>query len=219
MVVIMAILLRLWAAASAALLYGVLALALAAAQTTATPCDVVEPDLLAISWRTPCDDGRWLFDSETGSCRIWDWHPAPEDTATWSGACRSGRREGRGVVQWFEHGRPIDRFEGIFRRSKREGYGRYDWPTGERFHGTYVDDFPNGQGTAIIDGESFAGIWRRGCLMHGGKRIAIGVPLVACDGRPVAESARDARRHDEPLLNRSIPRNRVADETCDRAIE
>jgi hypothetical protein len=33
-------------------------------------------------------------------------------------------------VQWFEHGRPIDRFEGVYRRGKREGFGRYDWPTG-----------------------------------------------------------------------------------------
>jgi hypothetical protein len=50
--------------------------------------------------------------------------------------------------------------------------------------------------------------------MHGGKRIAIGVPLAACDGRPIAESARDARRHDESLLNKSIPWNRVAGKTA-----
>jgi MORN repeat len=53
-------------------------------------------------------------------------------------------------VQWFEHGRPIDRFEGVYRRGKREGFGRYDWPTGERFEGTYADDLPTGRG-ALAD--------------------------------------------------------------------
>ena len=69
------------------------------------------------------------------------------------------------------------------RRGKREGFGRYDWPTGERFEGTYADDLPNGRGTVTIDGVSFSGTWRRGCLVLGDKRIAIGVPLGTCGGR------------------------------------
>lgn len=193
----MAIFRGLRAATGAALACGLLAptLVVAAAQTRIQPCDVVEPDSLAISWTTPCDDGRWLLDPQTG-CRLWDWHPAPEDTATWSGACRSGRKEGRGVVQWFEHGRPIDRFEGLFRRGKREGFGRYNWATGESFEGTYSDDLPNGPGTVTIDGVSFAGTWRGGCLSQGGKRIAIGVPIAACGSGRVAESAPGAGPRD-----------------------
>ena len=127
-------------------------------------------------------------------CRLWDWHPAPEDTATWSGACLSGRKEGHGVVQWYEHGRPIDRFEGVFRRGKREGFGRYDWPAGQRYQGTYETDLPNGQGTVTIDGVSFAGAWRRGCLVHGDKLIAIGIPLSTCGRgkRPMSKAPRPA---------------------------
>jgi hypothetical protein len=194
----MAILRGLRAATGAAVVCGVLApvLIAAAAQARAKPCDVVEPDSLAISWMTPCDDGRWLLDPRSG-CRLWDWHPAPEDTATWSGACPSGRKDGRGVVQWFEHGRPIDRFEGVYRRSKRYGFGRYDWPTGERFEGTYADDLPNGPGTVTIDGASFAGTWHGGCLAHSSKRIAIGVPIAACGGGPLAQSPRSTGRHDQ----------------------
>ena len=45
----------------------------------------------------------------------------PEDTATWSGSCPRGLKEGAGAVQWFEHGRPIDRFEGVFERGRRKG--------------------------------------------------------------------------------------------------
>jgi hypothetical protein len=71
-----------------------MALTMAAAQR-AKPCDVMEPDSLGISWMAPCDEGRWLFDPQSG-CQMWDWHPAPEDTSTWTGACPAGRKEGRG---------------------------------------------------------------------------------------------------------------------------
>ena len=182
-IVIMAMLRGLRLATGAAAACGLLALALTVATAQrAKPCDVVEPDSLGISWTAPCDEGRWLLDPQSG-CRIWDWHPAPEDTSTWTGTCTVGRKEKGGVVQWFEHGRPIDRFEGTYRRGKRQGFGRYDWPTGERFEGTYADDLPNGRGTVTIDGVSFSGTWRRGCLVLGDKRIAIGVPLGTCGGR------------------------------------
>ena len=98
----------------------VLALTLAATATLARDCNVVEPDSLQINWTAPCEDGSWLLDPKTG-CRLWDWNPAPEDTATWSGSCPRGLKEGAGAVQWFEHGRPIDRFEGVLRARKAEG--------------------------------------------------------------------------------------------------
>jgi hypothetical protein len=168
-------------AATCGLLLLAPALGLAAAEIRAESCEVGQPDSLQINWTAPCQDGSWDLDPQAG-CRLWDWRPDPEDTATWSGACRSGRKEGRGVVQWYEHGRPIDRFEGVFQRDTREGFGRYDWPAGQRYQGTYLADLPNGQGTVTIDGASFAGTWRRGCLARGDKRIAIGVPLSTCGG-------------------------------------
>ena len=164
----------------AAMARGLLALALTVvAAEPGKPCDIMEPDSLGISWTTPCDEGRWLLDPQSG-CRMWDWHPEPEDTSTWTGACPGEEKAGRGVVQWFEHGRLIDRFEGVYRGGKREGFGRYDWPTGDRFEGTYADDLPNGRGTVTIDGMSFSGNWRHGCLVLGDKRIAIGVLLSTC---------------------------------------
>jgi hypothetical protein len=159
----------------------VLALTLASTATSAQECHVVEPDSLQISWTTPCEEGSWLFDPQAG-CRVWDWHPEPGDTATWSGSCPFGRKEGRGAVQWFEHGHPIDRFAGFFQRGKREGFGRYEWPTGEMFEGTFEDDLPNGNGTITIDRQTFTGTWRTGCLTQNDKVIAIGVPLSTCAG-------------------------------------
>lgn len=166
-------------AATCALLLLMPAMALAVAEIRAESCDVTNPDSLAINWAAPCRDGSWDLDPR-GGCRLWDWRPDPEDAVTWSGSCVSGRKEGRGVVQWYEHGRPIDRFEGVFRQGKRQGFGRYEWPAGQSYQGAYTADLPNGQGTVTIDGVSFAGTWRRGCLTLGDKRFAIGVPLSAC---------------------------------------
>jgi hypothetical protein len=159
----------------------VLALTLAATATLAQDCNVEEPDSLQISWTAPCEDGSWLLDPQTG-CRLWDWRPDPDDSATWSGACPGGLKEGPGTVQWFEHGRPIDRFEGVFERGRRKGFGRYYWPAGQRFEGYYGADLPNGRGTVTIDGVSLAGTWRRGCLAYKDKLIAIGVPMSTCTG-------------------------------------
>jgi hypothetical protein len=150
------------------------------AVTQAKPtCPPGEPDSLQISWTAPCDDGTWLFDPEAG-CRMWDWHPAPEDGAVWHGACRAGQPDGQGQAQWFEHGRPIDRFTGTYRNGKREGEGHYAWNDTVRFDGTYADDVPQGYGVVEIDDVTLAGDWNKGCLSADGRTVAIGVPRATC---------------------------------------
>jgi len=157
-----------------------LAVSHAAGASSASDCDVEQPDTLHISWTAPCEDGSWFLDPE-GGCRVWDWRPEPEDAATWTGACSMGLKEGPGKIQWFEHGRPIDRFEGRFEQGSRKGFGRYYWPAGEQFEGYYAANVPNGQGTATIGGVSYAGTWRQGCLVYKDRLIAIGVPLINCN--------------------------------------
>jgi hypothetical protein len=143
-------------------------------------CPVEEPDSLQISWETPCQTGTWLLDTELG-CRIWDWHPDPDDGAIWSGRCQAGRKVGGGMVQWFEHGRPIDRFVGTFVAGRRQGPGVYRWNDTDWYGGFYEDDLPHGIGTIHIAGETFTGRWWRGCLHNGAKTIAVGVPRTACE--------------------------------------
>lgn len=143
-------------------------------------CPPDEPDSVQISWTAPCDTGGWLLDTATG-CRMWDWHPEPGDTAAWTGACKSTLKEGRGVVQWFEHGLPIDRFEGSYSRGLREGQGRYEWNNNDRYEGSYAEGLPNGYGTVRLEGEVLAGEWKNGCLSRGERTVAIGVPLDSCN--------------------------------------
>jgi hypothetical protein len=142
-------------------------------------CDPGEPDTLQVSWTAPCEDGSWLLDTEAG-CRMWDWHPDPEDTVTWSGVCRAGLREGEGTLQWLEHGRPIDRFEGSYSRNERAGFGRYRWTDLDAYEGHYVAGLPQGAGTVYISGTPSKGVWNRGCLRVDDKVIAIGTSIGAC---------------------------------------
>lgn len=151
------------------------------------PCAAEEPDSVQISWTAPCEGDGWLFDTEAG-CRMWDWHPGPDDKVTWSGACRDGLKHGSGVVQWTEHGQAIDRFEGTYRFGRREGFGRYVWNATHRYEGNYADNVPDGHGTAQLAGETLAGQWHNGCLTVAGRVVAIGVPRVSCmagEDRPV----------------------------------
>ena len=150
------------------------------ALTPAKPdCPPGEPDSLQISWTAPCEQGDWLLDTETG-CRMWDWHPDPDDKPVWKGACRSSLPEGKGVAEWFEHGRPIDRFVGSYREGKREGLGQYKWNDTVSFEGSYANDVPQGPGTVRIDDIVLSGEWNKGCLAAGGKVVAIGVPRGSC---------------------------------------
>jgi hypothetical protein len=154
----------------------------ATALPSSSDCAVDAPDAVQISWDAPCRTGTWLMDTELG-CRLWDWHPAPDDRATWSGACAAGVKSGPGVVQWYEHGQPIDRFEGTFVAGRREGYGRYVWNESDWFLGFYKDDLPDGPGTAVIAGEALYGMWHRGCFMRNGKVVAINVNRASCDSQ------------------------------------
>ena len=161
-------------------------------------CPPAEPDSLQISWTAPCDSGTWLLDTEAG-CRMWDWHPEPEDQVVWKGACKASLPDGSGEAQWFEHGRPIDRFSGTYRNGKREGDGHYVWNETVRFDGNYADDVPQGPGVLKIDGDTFAGHWQAGCLAgEDGRVVAIGVPRTSC-------SQGGARRLDLSLVQRRAP--------------
>ena len=153
-------------------------------------CANDEPDTVAVSWSSPCENGTWLFEPGVG-CRMWDWHPDRTDKVSWTGMCRSNLKEGHGVAQWTEHGQPIDRFEGTYRSGRREGAGRYVWNQKDRFEGAYAQDLPNGRGTVTVNGTTLSGEWRNGCLTVGDKTVAIGVSLAACAVEPdyAAETA------------------------------
>jgi hypothetical protein len=166
------------------LVAGVSALAQQVALAPDSPCPTEEPDTVQISWNQPCEEGNWLLDTQAG-CRMWDWHPEQTDRAHWTGGCKAGAKDGKGVVQWFEHGLPIDRFEGAYVAGKREGQGRYEWNDNDRYIGTYAQNVPHGHGSITLAGETLTGEWQHGCLKAGDRVIAVGVPRSSCEFTPL----------------------------------
>lgn len=144
----------------------------------------------------------WIADARNG-CRVWNSSPSPNETITWSGACQNGVTQGRGVLQWFENGKPKSRYEGEFRDGKYNGRAvlttadgnRYEGEfrdgkfngrgvmtaAGGRYEGEFRDGRPNGQGTyAGRTGNVYAGTWTNGCFKQGDRVAWIATTKKAC---------------------------------------
>jgi hypothetical protein len=144
--------------------------------------------------------GAWILDTG-GGCKVWNPHPAPNETIRWTGACANGMAQGRGAAQWFRGNLPFETDEGEWREGRQTGFGTQVWPTG-RYDGELLDGEPNGEGTLIVQGSryegqlrngrpngfgtlvnvtgTFRGTWRDGCLQDPKQKASFGVPLSSC---------------------------------------
>jgi hypothetical protein len=145
----------------------------------------------------------WSVDQRTG-CKVWNIAPQVNETISWSGACRNGVGEGRGVLQWFEGGQPGDRYEGElhdgkqtghgvitsadgrsydgdFRDGTMSGHGLYTDTSGDRYDGEWRNGKPNGVGRFVSAMRgTFDGYWTNGCFKDGTRRAAVIVALSTC---------------------------------------
>lgn len=107
----------------------------------------------------PPNTAGWIADARTG-CRIWS--AVPEGgTVSWSGPCPNGVAHGRGVLQWFKNGQPINRrYEGERRNGKAHGPGVLVTETGARYEGESRDGTFNGRATlTLANGDRYDGEW------------------------------------------------------------
>jgi hypothetical protein len=81
----------------------------------------------------------WIADTKTG-CKIWNPAPQAHETIHWSGACQAGLAQGKGTLQWFENGKPGDRYDGEYQAGKRNGHGIVTESNGTRIEGDWRDD-------------------------------------------------------------------------------
>lgn len=81
----------------------------------------------------------WITDSKTG-CKIWNPSPEARETIRWSGGCEGGYAQGKGTLQFFENGKPGDRFEGEYQAGKRNGHGVVTMSNGTRIEGDWRND-------------------------------------------------------------------------------
>ena len=81
----------------------------------------------------------WIADAKTG-CKIWNPAPQAHETIRWSGGCEGGYAQGRGTLQWYENGRPGDRYVGDYQAGKRNGHGVVTMSNGTRIEGDWRND-------------------------------------------------------------------------------
>jgi hypothetical protein len=81
----------------------------------------------------------WITDAKTG-CKVWNPAPQAHETIRWSGGCEGGYAQGKGTLQWFENGRPGDRYEGEYQAGKRNGHGTVTMSNGTRIEGDWRND-------------------------------------------------------------------------------
>jgi hypothetical protein len=110
----------------------------------------------------------WITDARTG-CKVWDPAPLRNETVAWSGECQNGVARGRGVLQRFQDGKPIqrveeefyangDHYEGETIDGKPTGHGIYTYANGNRYEGEFRDGKWNGRGIATFaDGSRYEG--------------------------------------------------------------
>ena len=81
----------------------------------------------------------WIADSKTG-CKVWNPSPQARETIRWSGGCEGGYAQGKGTLQFYENGRPADRYEGEYQAGKRNGHGVVVMGNGTRIEGDWRND-------------------------------------------------------------------------------
>jgi hypothetical protein len=120
-------------------------------------------------------------------CRIADIVPRPQgDAVSWSGACKDGYADGKGVLGWRISGegkRKLDatlvrgeisgeatltyeggQYIGSFRQGMPHGSGYFAYAkSGDQYEGSVVDGVREGAGTMVaVDGSSYEGQWKAG---------------------------------------------------------
>jgi len=99
----------------------------------------------------------WIADPRTG-CQVWDPNPQPDESIKWTGACRHKLAQGRGVLRWFQNGKPAAIARGWWRDGKMNGHGVVILATGERFDGRWKNDKKNGRGVyTYANGDRYVG--------------------------------------------------------------
>ena len=107
------------------------------------------------------DDEKYLLDQN--GCRVINPFPRAEETVTWTGGCKDGYVEGKGVLQWFLSGIADEKYEGEMRAGYADGDGTQVMLDGGRYEGAWSRSKQEGEGTYYApDGSIYKGAWKNG---------------------------------------------------------
>jgi hypothetical protein len=106
-------------------------------------------------------EAGWIADAK--GCKISNPSPKPNETVKWSGACKNGFAEGKGVLEYAVDGKPGARYEGQLKRGRFDGRGMLRTPDGAVYDGDWVDGTQDGYGEyTAADKTTFKGGWTAG---------------------------------------------------------
>jgi hypothetical protein len=79
-------------------------------------------------------------------CRLAAVKPAPAQPPTWSGGCKEGYAEGKGVLEWHTEEGKAYRLSATLHGGVVQGEGELRYPGGGEYTGTLKDGVPEGNG-------------------------------------------------------------------------
>lgn len=79
-------------------------------------------------------------------CRIANPHPVDGESASWNGKCKDGYASGPGALQWFKHGKPTERYEGMMAKGAPDGEGIFLYADESRYDGQWKEGKWHGEG-------------------------------------------------------------------------
>lgn len=144
--------------------------------------------------------GAFVADPVSG-CQVFNPHPTPGESVSWTGECVNGLAQGHGNLRWLRSTTVIETDEGQWNQGRQSGRGRQAWGSGSyegellngepsghgimnllrgRYEGEFRNGKPNGMGTATTLEGVFQGIWKDGCLADGKRKLAFGVSSSNC---------------------------------------
>ena len=124
------------------------------------------------------EEARWQQLDNNPNCAVWNTHPEPNETVTWSGACVDGKAQGIGIEEWrySEDGEWLEaKYTGEMKGGKAHGRGVDVWADGGRYEGEFKDGEWHGRGVFVeANGDECEGDWHEGRLLEVGKGMADG---------------------------------------------
>lgn len=100
---------------------------------------------------------------DQNGCKVYNPLPQENETVKWSGACRNGYIDGKGVLEWHIGGHLEERYEGDMKSGWAEGIGTFVSRQGMRYQGEWKRSQQEGKGVSQgPDGSAYDGEWRAG---------------------------------------------------------
>ena len=96
-------------------------------------------------------------------CRLAAVKPAPAEPPKWSGACKDGYADGKGVLEWRNKDGKAFHLTAVFQAGQVQGQGELRFPNGAVYTGAFRNGVPDGQGyIRYADGGQYEGGLRMG---------------------------------------------------------